>query len=219
MSTKLNDKIEPLYNYIKINHIKTPLKLEIGLDKISNDWITRYFTIKINGNNVTGMVANALNVRISKAKDTFCSMIVHGCGMDMAFAIQYQLYKEFASVGLGNLIDRNNYVWLGKIENGKYPYDNKYDFTGFDKMLREFDEDGRYAECKEFSIALGGYDKWFEISYKGQPVCDCVAGDIQIWGVPSSIKTIMEEKLYNWDDKLKFEEDKCLEEEQEEALE
>ena len=211
------ENIEPLVNYIRANHIKTPLKLEIGLDKVSSDGTTRYFTTKINGDDVTGMVAKALDNKISKAKDTPFKMIVHGCGMDTAFAIQYQLYRKFDSADLGNLIDKNNYAWLGKIENGKYPYED--DFTGFEEMLSEFDEDGKYAECKNFSIALGGYDKWFEISYKGQPVCDCVAGDIQIWGVPSSIKTIMEEKLYIWDDKLKFEEDKCLEEEQEEALE
>lgn len=211
------ENIEPLVNYIRANHIKTPLKLEIGLDKVSSDGTTRYFTTKINGDDVTGMVAKALDNKISKAKDTPFKMIVHGCGMDMAFAIQYQLYRKFDSADLGNLIDKNNYAWLGKIENGKYPYED--DFTGFEEMLSEFDEDGKYAECKNFSIALGGYDKWFEISYKGQPVCACVAGDIQIWGVPSSIKTIMEEKLYIWDDKLKFEEDKCLEEEQEEALE
>lgn len=211
------ENIEPLVNYIRANHIKTPLKLEIGLDKVSSDGTTRYFTTKINGDDVTGMVAKALDNKISKAKDTPFKMIVHGCGMDMAFAIQYQLYRKFDSADLGNLIDKNNYAWLGKIENGKYPYED--DFTGFEEMLSEFDEDGKYAECKNFSIALGGYDKWFGISYKGQPVCDCVAGDIQIWGVPSSIKTIMEEKLYIWDDKLKFEEDKCLEEEQEEALE
>lgn len=211
------ENIEPLVNYIRANHIKTPLKLEIGLDKVSSDGTTRYFTTKINGDDVTGMVAKALDNKISKAKDTPFKMIVHGCGMDMAFAIQYQLYRKFDSADLGNLIDKNNYAWLGKIENGKYPYED--DFTGFEEMLSEFDEDGKYAECENFSIALGGYDKWFEICYKGQPVCDCVAGDIQIWGVPSSIKTIMEEKLYIWDDKLKFEEDKCLEEEQEEALE
>lgn len=86
-------------------------------------------------------------------------------------------------------------------------------------MLRDFDENGKYAECKEFSIALGGYDKWFEISYKGQPVCDCVDGDIQVWGVPDITRNIIENKLYNWDNKLKFEEDKCVEEEQEEVLE
>lgn len=61
--------------------------------------------------------------------------------------------------------------------------------------------------------------KWFEISYKGQPVCDCVDGDIQVWGVPDITRNIIENKLYNWDNKLKFEEDKCLEEEQEEVLE
>lgn len=212
----MNPNIEPLVNYIKANHIKTPLKLEIGLDKVSSDGMTRYFTIKINGDDVTGMVAKALDNKISKAKDTPFKMIVHGCGMDMGFAVQYQLYRAFASADLGDLIDKNNYAWLGKIKNGKYPYED--DFTGFEKMLRDFDENGKYAECKNFSIALGGYDKWFEISYKGQPVCDCVNGDIQVWGVPDSIKTIIEDKLYIWDDKLKFEEDKCLEEEQEETL-
>lgn len=213
------ENIEPLVNYIKANHIKTPLKLEIGLDKVSSDGMTRYFTIKINGDDVTGMVAKALDNKISKAKDTPFKMIVHGCGMDMGFAVQYQLYREFASADLGDLIDKNNYAWLGKIKNGKYPYDNKYNFTSFDKMLRDFDENGKYAECKEFSIALGGYDKWFEISYKGQPVCDCVDGDIQVWGVPDITRNIIENKLYNWDNKLKFEEDKCVEEEQEEVLE
>ena len=61
------ENIEPLVNYIKANHIKTPLKLEIGLDKVSSDGMTRYFTIKINGDDVTGMVAKALDNKISKA--------------------------------------------------------------------------------------------------------------------------------------------------------
>ena len=47
------ENIEPLVNYIRANHIKTPLKLEIGLDKVSSDGMTRYFTTKINGDDVT----------------------------------------------------------------------------------------------------------------------------------------------------------------------
>ena len=70
----------PLINWIKNNNISTPVKLEIGLDKLICHYPeTRYFTIKINGHTVTQMVANALGRKISK----YGSIIIHGGGMDM----------------------------------------------------------------------------------------------------------------------------------------
>ena len=50
---------------------------------------------------------------------------------------------------------------------------------GLRKCLREFDENGRYASAGEWSIARGGYDLWWQLSYAGTPVIDCVAGKLR----------------------------------------
>lgn len=50
---------------------------------------------------------------------------------------------------------------------------------GLRSVLRKFDEDGKYAEGEHWSIGKGGYDLWWELSYDGIPVVDCVCNRIK----------------------------------------
>lgn len=108
-----------LFTYITEKNISQPIQLEIGLDKIVYDKTrngndARYLTIKINKENVTQMIAEAVNLKISKAKDTYGSLIIHGSGMDMGFALQDRVYKAAYQAGYPNMFDRDIYKYLGK---------------------------------------------------------------------------------------------------------
>lgn len=51
-------------------------------------------------------------------------------------------------------------------------------FTGLKTVLRRHSESGRIERLKNWSIAPGGYDLQWEICYLGQPVMQCIAGEI-----------------------------------------
>lgn len=109
--------IMPLINWIKNNNISTPVKLEIGLDKLICHYPeTRYFTIKINGHTVTQMVANALGRKISK----YGSIIIHGGGMDMGFAVQNDLHYKACREGYNDFFNESEYKYLGRKRGNKY---------------------------------------------------------------------------------------------------
>lgn len=108
-----------LYDFVRNKHFPTPIKLEIGLvkvvpdrDRCGND--ARYFEVKIHGSTVTQMVAEATNLKISKARDTYNCLIVHGSGMDMGFALQDRLYHKASQAGYPNMFDKDEYIYLGK---------------------------------------------------------------------------------------------------------
>lgn len=51
-------------------------------------------------------------------------------------------------------------------------------------ILKKFIENDwkGYYSSKCWAIANGGYDCWFQINYNNQPIADCVAGDVNVWG-------------------------------------
>lgn len=103
-----------LISWCENNNIKTPIKLEIGLAKIDyRNCQTRYFRVYINGHDVTQMIANAVNLKLSKAKRTNNCLIVHGCGMDMGLALQDRVYRAAYQYN-SNLFDKDDYIYLGR---------------------------------------------------------------------------------------------------------
>lgn len=113
-----------LFTYVEEKNISQPIQLEIGLDKIVYDRTkngndTRYLTVRINGKNVTQMVAEATNLKISKAQDTDGSLIIRGSGMDMGFALQDRVYRAAYQAGYPNMFDRGMYKYLGKRISGR----------------------------------------------------------------------------------------------------
>lgn len=115
-----------IYRYVERNHIKTPIQLEIGLDKVVyspyDGKDTRYLRVFINGKDVTTMVANATHHKISYARDTYGCLIIHGSNMDMGFALQDRMYRAAYIAGHKNMFDRDLYTYIGKRNHGKYPY-------------------------------------------------------------------------------------------------
>lgn len=110
-----------LENFIRNKGIKTPVVFEIGLDRLSNrndprGNQLRYFRFFINGMDVTGMVANALGTKVSKAKDTYGCIIRKGCGMDIALGTIWALRKTTTDQNLY----AEDYKYLGKKVKGKY---------------------------------------------------------------------------------------------------
>ena len=54
-----------------------------------------------------------------------------------------------------------------------------FSFSGLKTALKNFEKNGEYAKCKDWSIANGGYDLWFEIYYNGYTVLQCINGKLQ----------------------------------------
>lgn len=54
-------------------------------------------------------------------------------------------------------------------------------FTGLKDVLRTFDEHGWKGSFTRglWVIGNGGYDCWFELTYKGLPVVRCIAGELE----------------------------------------
>ena len=104
----------PLIDYVKRNSIKTPVQLEIKLEKFivdryRNGRDSRYLRVFINGFDVSQMVGNMTRHKISKARDTYGTVIVHGSGMDMGWVLQSEVYVEARNAGYGDMFDKGNY--------------------------------------------------------------------------------------------------------------
>lgn len=54
-------------------------------------------------------------------------------------------------------------------------------FSGLKDVLKTFDEHGWKGSFtrESWAIGNGGYDCWFELYYKGQPVASCIAGVLE----------------------------------------
>ncbi len=112
-------KMDGIYGWVINNKIKQPIKLELTLDKVVYDphrqgKDTRYFKVCIGDANVSQMVANATNLKISKAKGTYNDLIIHGSGMDMGFALQDRMYRAAVRNGHPNMFDRSEYIYRQK---------------------------------------------------------------------------------------------------------
>lgn len=106
-----------LDSYVK-NHQMNEVKFRVGIDKISSDGMTRYMHFFIGESDVTGMLANVAGYKVSRAQNTYGSMIVHGCGMDMAFSVIMSL-KHVSAIPD---VYKENYDYLGTRKRGKYVY-------------------------------------------------------------------------------------------------
>ena len=108
-----------IYAWVLNNKIQQPIKLEIVLvktvlDKAGNGNDARYFKVCIGGMNVTQMIAEATNLKLSKARNSYGCVIVHGSGMDMGFALQERMYRYACQAGYPKMFDMNDYIYLGK---------------------------------------------------------------------------------------------------------
>ena len=104
-----------LISWCENNNVQKPIKLEIGLVKVSSDRMTRYFRVKINGFDVTQMIANATEKKLSKAKTTDGCLIIKGCGMDMGFALQNSVSRRAEQLGF-DIFHPSEYIYLGRIK-------------------------------------------------------------------------------------------------------
>lgn len=80
-----------------IDHANQEKLIKVTLHKVANGKQTRYFdfTTIINGNeiNLNRFISEKLGLNISKARGLQGTLIVNGCGMDMAFDTLYRLYS------------------------------------------------------------------------------------------------------------------------------
>jgi len=64
--------------------------------------------------------------------------------------------------------------------------DTKISVSGLRNILRRFNANGTSAKSGAWEIGAGGYDLWWEISYNGTPVVDCVDGKLERVGTLST---------------------------------
>ena len=106
---------EKLISWMKSNNmIDKETKLDLRLEKIVKDRYgngndSRYFRCFINGNDVSQMLADFVHLKHSTAKATNGCVIVHGCGMDMAFWLQYRVYNKAVSLNYLKMFDSDKY--------------------------------------------------------------------------------------------------------------
>ena len=69
------------------------------------------------------------------------------------------------------------------------------DKSDFKRMLKTFDNNGKYAKRGNWEIGRGGYDLWYEISYNKVPVIGCTAGKVSAYqnGYEEYAKLVAEE--------------------------
>ena len=115
-----------LFTYVAEQNILQPIQLKIGLDKIiykADGKEVRYLTVKIDKANVTQMVAEVVNLKVSKARDTYGSLIIHGSGMDVGKFIQESVFRAACQAGYPGMFDQNKYKYMGKrIPGSPYIY-------------------------------------------------------------------------------------------------
>lgn len=94
--------------------LTVPFKFGVRLCKVAKDGTVRYLRLYIGTLEVTGMVANILGKKVSRAKDTYGCLIVHGCGMDMAFAVVDSLWQRALTMGAHVYFDHTDYIFIDK---------------------------------------------------------------------------------------------------------
>lgn len=89
------------------------LSLErIVKDRYGNGNDARYFRCFLNGNDISQMVADFVHMKHSTAKTTNGCVIVHGCGMDMAFYLQNEAYRAGERNGYPKMFNSQFYNLL-----------------------------------------------------------------------------------------------------------
>ena len=81
-----------LIDYVKQNKITTPIKLKIGIVKVVPDRYrqgndARYMRVYIEDIEVSRMVAEFTGLKVSHSRNAYETVIIHGSGMDMCFAL------------------------------------------------------------------------------------------------------------------------------------
>lgn len=81
---------------------------------------------------------------------------------------------------------------IDKVEEANTVGKDKSDFK---RMLKTFDNNGKYAKRGNWEIGRGGYDLWYEISYNKVPVIGCTAGKVSAYqkGYEEYAKLVAEE--------------------------
>lgn len=117
-----NKNPEPIKKLISIYNFETPITLNIGLEKLKDinnpdGDQKRYFSVFINDTDVTREIAALTGKNLSK----YGSIIMHGCGMDMFFALYDDIRKSASICGEEGLFD--GYQNIGKRQrDGSFPY-------------------------------------------------------------------------------------------------
>ena len=100
-----------LAKLIEREKIKKPVRLEIKLLKLTNRLDPngnqrRYFNVKLNDIEISQTIADLTGLHLSNAKDlSEPAVIIRGCGMDMALALQLDVKSKMNQEGYKDYID------------------------------------------------------------------------------------------------------------------
>lgn len=106
--------MKTLFEYVLRKGIEQPIRLEIKLDEVvydrtGNEQDARFFNVRINGKDVTQLVADTVGCKVSTVKNAYV-LIIYGSGTDMGFYIQNAIYHAACAEGYPNMFDQGNYI-------------------------------------------------------------------------------------------------------------
>ena len=100
------------------NNIKQPVKLKIRIEKCIPDRYhngndARYMRVWIEDKEVSRLVADFTKLKVSKSRDAYETVIIHGCGMDMCFALADSVRSRASYMGYHDMFD-TEYTYKSK---------------------------------------------------------------------------------------------------------
>lgn len=107
-----------LTDYVIQNNIPQPVELKIQIVKVCPDRYrqgndARYMRVWIGDTEVSRMVSEYTGLKLSKSRDAYESVIIHGCGMDMCFALSDCVRSRAKYDGYENMFS-NYYKYIGR---------------------------------------------------------------------------------------------------------
>ena len=110
------ESVKSLAQILLDSNIDKPIRLNIGLRKVSRDGMSRYMRVYLGNRDITKLVIGALDGKMSKAKDSYGCIIIKGTGMDMGYYLLERIDNALSYCGFNNLINRKEYNYLGRLK-------------------------------------------------------------------------------------------------------
>lgn len=128
-----------LFDWVKEREsmgLRGPIQLAIGVNKVADHRTSWFITVKIDGYDVTQMVAEACGLPMSVGFNTYNSLIMKGIGLNVGTALQSRLYGVAKRAGYPDMFDKTDFINMGqRNRDGSYPHDQKMIQRGYSHSL------------------------------------------------------------------------------------
>lgn len=98
-----------LCKWIEESGIRQPVRLEMKVDCIANQGKSFYIKVRLNNQDISIMVAEAIGRRWSKSGKFYGDVISHIVCNDVLFELQHTIASQAAKIGFPNMFDIKKY--------------------------------------------------------------------------------------------------------------